>query len=503
MRDHDETGNVPDESERLPKEATGPGAEGGARRLDGLLSASRDSADPFTRPVPASRRRPRRDETVIYRVSAELTDTEPPVWRRLELVSDLFLNEVHAILQAAFGWEDYHLHRFGSGPDYYSDQTERYLSPFDVAEGETGVPEEQVRLDEVLVDVGDRLFYVYDFGDDWEHLLTLQAVLPRDADTVRAVCTEGDRPAPPEDCGGAPGYELLSAATDTGHPEHAEALAEYREVFGEDPDPDRTPVPFDADTVNRTLRAVSEPLPEDLPGPVADLLGSVRDPRVRGRLLSLIAEATVSGDEEPSTATVRAAVGPYTWLLDHVGDDGVKLTGAGYLPPASVEEAAGTLGLSGSWIGALNRENQTLPVLNLRESARRMGLVRRYKGRLLPTKAGREVRDAPRALWDHLAARMPPEPKPEVERVGCLVTVLAAAAGSRDVLGEVAEVLTGLGWRISEGLPVDSLAARDTADEAWVVLDMLGGWPKGSLARGIAPTARGRAFARAALRKTG
>ncbi|USY22743.1 plasmid pRiA4b ORF-3 family protein [Nocardiopsis exhalans] len=456
---------------------------------------------PFDEPPRPSRRRPRREETVTYRVRVEIEETEPPVWRELELDSDLFLNEVHQILQAAFAWEDYHLHGFASGGTYYSREAELYLCPFESREGRPGVPEEQVRLDEVLAEPGDRLFYLYDFGDDWEHLLTLQDVVPRQEDASRAVCTAGHRSAPPEDCGGPFGYELLSAATDTGHPEHAEALAEYRRVFGMDPDPDRAPVPFDPGAVNSALAAVAGPVPDDLPGPVADLLASVRDPRLRGRLLTLASEATAP-EEEPSTATVRAAVGPYTWLLDHVGDDGVKLTGAGYLPPASVREAADALNLTGRWIGAANREVQTLPVLNLRESAQKMGLLRKYKGRLLPTKAGKAVREDPLALWEHLAERMPPAPKAEDERLGCLVAVLAAAAGSRDVPGEVAAVLTGLGWRVGDGLPVDSGAAWDAMYEAWAVLDTMGGWSRGSFSRGDAPTARGRAFARAALRST-
>jgi hypothetical protein len=52
----------------------------------------------------------------------------------------------------AFGWTDNHLHRFGCGSEYFSHDTEYYLCPFDV-EGETGVPEEQVRLGEVLVEI--------------------------------------------------------------------------------------------------------------------------------------------------------------------------------------------------------------------------------------------------------------------------------------------------------------------------------------------------------------
>ena len=106
-----------------------------------------------------SRRRPGRSEVVSYRVRADLSGTRPPAWRRLELSSGLFLDEVHDVLQAAFGWTDSHLHRFGSGPSYYSKETEYYLCPFEVEEGEPGIPEEQVRLDEVLREPGETLFY--------------------------------------------------------------------------------------------------------------------------------------------------------------------------------------------------------------------------------------------------------------------------------------------------------------------------------------------------------
>ncbi|MGO8853730.1 IS1096 element passenger TnpR family protein [Mycobacterium sp.] len=49
---------------------------------------------------------------MTLRVRVDLAGTKPPVWRRLELASELFLDEVHEIIQAAFGWTDSHLHRF-------------------------------------------------------------------------------------------------------------------------------------------------------------------------------------------------------------------------------------------------------------------------------------------------------------------------------------------------------------------------------------------------------
>jgi Plasmid pRiA4b ORF-3-like protein len=137
----------------------------GDETLAGLAPADRQKLAPsvsveqlFSATKPPVRRRPRRTELVNLVVRIELAGTTPPVWRRLELASDLFLDEVHEIVQAAFGWTDSHLHRFGCGPTYYSRETEYYLCPFSVDEGDEGVPEERVRLDEVLVDVGDTLF---------------------------------------------------------------------------------------------------------------------------------------------------------------------------------------------------------------------------------------------------------------------------------------------------------------------------------------------------------
>lgn len=219
-----------------------------------LANAAPPIKDLLAAAKPPSRCRPRRKQPVTLRVRADLSDTKPPVWRRLELASDLMLDEVHQIMQTAFGWTDSHLHQFGSGPSYRSPDTEYYLCPFMVEEGDEGVPEDQVRLDELLVEVRDKLFYAYDFGDNWQLVLRLEAVLERDEFAPRTVCTGGRGPAPAEDCGGVGGYALLVAATDPSHPEHATARAEYAELFGPDVDPRGwAPTPFEIEHINREL----------------------------------------------------------------------------------------------------------------------------------------------------------------------------------------------------------------------------------------------------------
>ena len=67
-----------------------------------------------------------------------------------------------------------------AGTSVWDRDAELYLCPFDVEEGEDeGTPEQDVRLDEVLVDVGDTLHYVYDYGDDWDHVLGISGARVR------------------------------------------------------------------------------------------------------------------------------------------------------------------------------------------------------------------------------------------------------------------------------------------------------------------------------------
>ena len=50
---------------------------------------------------------------------------------------------------------------------------------------------------------------MYDFGDYWEHEILVEKILPLEKGTHYPVCVTGKRACPPEDCGGATGYEEL------------------------------------------------------------------------------------------------------------------------------------------------------------------------------------------------------------------------------------------------------------------------------------------------------
>ena len=163
-----------------------------------------------TSPPPTVRRKPRKVRG--FQVRLDLRFAKPPVWRRLVLPSDLTLDEVHSVIQSAMGWSDYHLHRFRAGVEYNAPY---FITEFDLDEGEEGILEDEVRLDQVIAEVGDRLWYEYDFGDSWEHVLKVEKVLEQPPSAVQLLT--GKRACPPEDVGGIGGYTEVSAWVEAGY----------------------------------------------------------------------------------------------------------------------------------------------------------------------------------------------------------------------------------------------------------------------------------------------
>lgn len=454
--------------------------------------------------VPGSSRRPSRlrsprPDVVTYRVRVDLAGAKPAIWRRLELASDLTLDVLHEVLQAAMGWTDSHLHGFSSGGGLYDRDAERYLTDVDVEEGEVGTHERDVRLDQVLRDVGDRLHYEYDFGDSWTHVLRLEAIEPRTDDAPRAVCTAGRRCCPPEDVGGIWTYNDLTAALEGREPDDEVDLDTYADWLPEGFDP----AAFSIDDVNAALRLALVPHSSaDLPELVAGLLARSSGPG-RTVLAQLVAGARLDDDASPSGSDAERAVRQYAWLLRRVGPDGLSLTSAGYLPPAVVAEAVHELGLDRTWIGAGNREHHTWPVLELRESAQALGLLRKYRGRLLLTAKGKAVADDAQALWRHVASRLPVG-RDDAERDAGTIALLLAA-GEEDLGWDVGTLLqttlASVGWADAGSRTLSVPAARQVAGPTWDLLHRLGAvtasWPDGPTP---VSTPEGRHLARAALR---
>jgi hypothetical protein len=171
----------------------------------------------------------------IHTIKVSLRHMKPPVWRRLQVPSKTNLAQLHHIIQAAMGWYDCHLHQFEVDGREYADP--EHMIEY------TG---DEARATLARMQVGQRLAYWYDFGDDWWHDITVESISGADPALTYPRCVTGRRSCPPEDCGGPWGFaEMMNALSDETHPEHEM----YREWIPVGYDP----VHFDLDKINRAL----------------------------------------------------------------------------------------------------------------------------------------------------------------------------------------------------------------------------------------------------------
>ncbi|MBZ5514923.1 MAG: plasmid pRiA4b ORF-3 family protein [Acidobacteriia bacterium] len=97
----------------------------------------------------------------ICQIRVTLLGTCPRIWRRLLVPADLTLEQLHAVLQAAMGWDDSHLYdfRIGQRRPGRPDPNDRLMDLPAVGN------ERMVRPLKVLGKVGAKAVYTYDFGD--------------------------------------------------------------------------------------------------------------------------------------------------------------------------------------------------------------------------------------------------------------------------------------------------------------------------------------------------
>ncbi len=173
-----------------------------------------------------TRRKPRRQRIqYVHQFLIALSNTDPLVWRRIQVPEDYSFWDLHVAIQDSLGWQDYHLHEFTVlHPD--REQLERIGIPDeDFPEERPCVPSWQVRVSEYFAEGRPPALYLYDFGDNWQHVLMYEGAWPADPSVAYPRCVAGARACPPEDCGGVHGYaDFLAAVTNPRHPEHVELL---------------------------------------------------------------------------------------------------------------------------------------------------------------------------------------------------------------------------------------------------------------------------------------
>ncbi len=177
-------------------------------------------------------------------VKVTLDHSKGQIWRTLLVPANAHLGWIHAVIQVAMGWSNSHLHQFTFKDKTFSDPR------FDLYDPMT-IDERKCTLDKLLTNPGNCVRYEYDFGDNWQHTLSLiktgLTALPE-----LATCVDGAGACPPEDCGGIAGYrELLKAMKEP----DSKAAIEFTEWLGYPYDRHH----FDANTVNSSLQKLPWP----------------------------------------------------------------------------------------------------------------------------------------------------------------------------------------------------------------------------------------------------
>ena len=117
------------------------------------------------------------------------------------------------------GWENYHLYMFQIGSKTYGRPDLEEDGALD------SIDARRTRLSSVVPGLGATFTYVYDYGDDWQHEVRLEAIVMSAPDTTYPRCVAGERQCPPEDVGGVGGYaDYLEAIADPQHEAHGEVI---------------------------------------------------------------------------------------------------------------------------------------------------------------------------------------------------------------------------------------------------------------------------------------
>ncbi|WP_010531708.1 plasmid pRiA4b ORF-3 family protein [Lentibacillus jeotgali] len=206
-----------------------------------------------------------------YQIKIELTGSEPLIWRRIVMPAGATFNRLHDVIQNATNFQGgypgaYHLFEFDlpndnirvtNDEEAYQEHQHFKKNRKEIEAKLRDVPPEfaeiqearlrelekvvrkpaGIKIDTYLEKYGT-LEYIYDYGDDWHFLITLEKTM-KDYHYGYPTLIDGAETAPPEDVGGLPGYyEFLDIYYDSNHSDHEDMKEWVQEQLFREYDPD-------------------------------------------------------------------------------------------------------------------------------------------------------------------------------------------------------------------------------------------------------------------------
>lgn len=167
----------------------------------------------------------------LYQLKIKIDIEGYDIWRRVLVPSTYSFRHLHNIIQAVFGWHNYHLHEFKAKKDgskikqiLMDDDPETLdwidFDNYDVLQGRF------IAIESIFPEYS-KVTYTYDFGDAWEHIITFEKVIK--SNKFKVMYLEGSGERPPEDVGGQWGYhEYMRIMADETDPEY-ESMRDWSE----------------------------------------------------------------------------------------------------------------------------------------------------------------------------------------------------------------------------------------------------------------------------------
>jgi hypothetical protein len=140
-------------------------------------------------------------KTEIAVINVELKDAPYKIERKIKVPTYITLAQLHLVLQIVFEWENIHLYKFKINGKSYSSPDDEY------ANADASNMTKNVRLSDILLQ--EQFVYVYDFGDNWIHIITIEKLEQVDEEDFIPICISAIGEPSFEDIGGVGGFEDL------------------------------------------------------------------------------------------------------------------------------------------------------------------------------------------------------------------------------------------------------------------------------------------------------
>ena len=157
-----------------------------------------------------------------YQFKIELRQVDTPVFRRFIVPASIPFKRFHHVIQEVMGWKNIHLYEFVFKKEpvvftndykgleeykFYKKKMKDFKHKPEYAQFILKMPLKSVNNINIdhYIEKHPKFKYVYDFHDNWKHIVTLEEVI-EDYPYKYPTCLEIEGHCPPEFVGGSKGY---------------------------------------------------------------------------------------------------------------------------------------------------------------------------------------------------------------------------------------------------------------------------------------------------------